>query len=409
MKRLLFIIVISLLCCFTTFAASPQVPLGTLKFSQKSFTLNQVDLPVYTVSSEDYIALFPLKDLGYQVGCNTYTNTVVVNKPTKAFAYELLSTEKYWTTESLENTPYQLYDGTIYIEGLVTHGILSNNRVLVPVQALSALGKIHNTSTGYFLTFAPDAPITADASTVKNFSSESAFVSVTDLFWDKTWITRTTSYKIEPYSSINRNLNYRSSERYVSSIITTIKSNSLDVNHFNMLGQFNTSLFELNNRALAIGDLSDLGDSITLEEALWAEDNIRKMSFSSETPFLIWTDIKTQRTYIFENRQDEWQLIKYFLCSTGKSSSPTPKGEYALTRKVPYFGTEKGYRCKNAFGFIGTTYLYHSVMFDVTGTYELQGKGTLGRQASAGCIRLSPENSLWLYNNMLPGTKVYIQ
>lgn len=47
-------------------------------------------------------------------------------------------------------------------------------------------------------------------------------------------------------------------------------------------------------------------------------------------------------------------------------------------------------------------------MFDKTGSYLLQGKGELGARASAGCIRLSVENSEWFYNNMLSGTKVFI-
>ena len=67
-----------------------------------------------------------------------------------------------------------------------------------------------------------------------------------------------------------------------------------------------------------------------------------------------------------------------------------------------------GIICKYAFGFIGTTYLYHSIIYDKTGTYLLENKGVLGKKASDGCIRFSVEHAKWFYDNMISGTTVYI-
>lgn len=145
-----------------------------------------------------------------------------------------------------------------------------------------------------------------------------------------------------------------------------------------------------------------------MASVIWAEDTVNTKNLHSTTPYLVWTNIASQKTYIFEGSQGHWQLIKHFVCSTGRDHTPTPKGEFQLTRKVPYFGVEKGYRCKNAFGFIGTTYLYHSIIFDKSGSYLLEDKGVLGTKASEGCIRFSVENSEWFYNNMVSGTKVWI-
>ena len=111
---------------------------------------------------------------------------------------------------------------------------------------------------------------------------------------------------------------------------------------------------------------------------------------------------------MFTSVDGKWQIVKHFVCSSGKPSTPTPTGTYKLTRKVPSFGQNKGYCCKNAFGFIGTTYLYHSIIFDKTGTYLLEGKGVLGKKASDGCIRLSPENSKWFYDHLISGSTVWI-
>jgi lipoprotein-anchoring transpeptidase ErfK/SrfK len=134
---------------------------------------------------------------------------------------------------------------------------------------------------------------------------------------------------------------------------------------------------------------------------------INEQDISSKTTYLVWTDLYRQQTYILKGSKNNWQLIKTLLCSTGRNITPTPRGAFELTNRVPYFGVDKGYRCKNAFQIFGD-YLYHSIIFDVTGTRLLEGKGVLGHRASQGCIRFSEEESLWFYNTMQPGTRVWI-
>lgn len=137
------------------------------------------------------------------------------------------------------------------------------------------------------------------------------------------------------------------------------------------------------------------------------EDFINSKNMSSQTMYLVWTDLYRQQTYVFQGRKNEWKLMKTLLCSTGKNITPTPRGTFELKSRVPYFGVNKGYRCKYAFQIFGD-YLYHSIIFDVTGTRLLEGKGVLGNRASQGCIRFSEEDSLWFYNTMKPNTKVWI-
>ena len=137
------------------------------------------------------------------------------------------------------------------------------------------------------------------------------------------------------------------------------------------------------------------------------EEFINSKNISSSTKYLIWTDIYRQRTYVFQGSKNNWKLIKNFQCITGKDITPTPRGLYTLTTRVPKFGSST-YQAKNAYGFIGTTYLYHSVLYNSTGKYLLTKNNTLGYKASNGCIRLSPADSIWLYNTMPSGTRVYI-
>ena len=127
---------------------------------------------------------------------------------------------------------------------------------------------------------------------------------------------------------------------------------------------------------------------------------VNTMKYTSPTDYLVYTDLNRQYTYVLKKQDKSWTVVKKLLSSTGLNTTPTPKGQYNLTKKVPYFGVEKGYRCKNAVGFIGGTYLYHSVIFDKTGTYLLEGKGVLGNQASQGCIRFTPEEAEWFYKTL---------
>lgn len=138
------------------------------------------------------------------------------------------------------------------------------------------------------------------------------------------------------------------------------------------------------------------------------EDYVNLKDYESETNHLLWTDLFRQRTYVLEGSKNNWQLIKIMKCSTGKDKSLTPSGVFKIEYKIPYFGLEKGYRCKNA-SVIFRDYMYHSVLFDKTGEYVKSGLYQLGSRVSHGCIRLSEEDSEWIYKNILEKTKVYVE
>ena len=152
-------------------------------------------------------------------------------------------------------------------------------------------------------------------------------------------------------------------------------------------------------------------DKVTAKAATKSqiEEYINKRNISSNTEYLVWTDIYRQTTYVLKGNKNNWKLIRRMPCSTGENTTPTPRGFYTLNAKVPSFGQAKGYCCKNAFGFIGTVYLYHSILFDTSGSYIISGKKELGvEKASHGCIRLTPDDSYWMYNTVSKGTKAWI-
>jgi lipoprotein-anchoring transpeptidase ErfK/SrfK len=68
------------------------------------------------------------------------------------------------------------------------------------------------------------------------------------------------------------------------------------------------------------------------------------------------------------------------------------------------FGTDD-YRVKYATRIKGG-YYYHSVLYDPTGSYLIDGR--LGMALSHGCVRLDTDNAEWIYINIPDTTAVLI-
>ncbi len=152
------------------------------------------------------------------------------------------------------------------------------------------------------------------------------------------------------------------------------------------------------------GDVGTYGGKPT---DLEIEDYVTIKAIESETPYLIWTDLRRQRTYILKKEKGNWKLQKRFICSSGKNNSPTPGGLFKVEYSIPYLGMDKGYQCKNAMVFF-RDYMYHSILFDREGKYVIRGLYELGYRASHGCIRLSEADSAWIYKYVPLGTTVWI-
>lgn len=136
------------------------------------------------------------------------------------------------------------------------------------------------------------------------------------------------------------------------------------------------------------------------------EDFINKRHFESASPYFIWVDIDRQLVHIFKGFTDEWNLIKTMICSTGKNVSPTTRGTFTISdRDTWMFSSRLGSGAKYWTRF-NNSYLFHSVAYAEDG--ETVVDDTLGTRSSAGCIRLSLEDSKWIYDNMEQGTTVWV-
>ncbi|MDM0473087.1 L,D-transpeptidase [Clostridium perfringens] len=136
------------------------------------------------------------------------------------------------------------------------------------------------------------------------------------------------------------------------------------------------------------------------------EDTINQFDITSNTNYLVFVNIAEQKTYVYEGSKNDWNLAKTFTCSTGIEGKETPVGVFTVQNRAPWFFSPKyGQGGKYYVQFMGN-YLFHSIPFNSDKTTI--SDPTLGVPASHGCIRLSVEDSKWLYDNVKNGSKIII-
>ncbi|MDO4429147.1 MAG: L,D-transpeptidase family protein, partial [Atopobiaceae bacterium] len=154
---------------------------------------------------------------------------------------------------------------------------------------------------------------------------------------------------------------------------------------------------------LDLVEVTPTGPSLSYGEQLMFDKVISK-NYYSATSWLILVDTSRNEVGIFSYRNSKWSLSKFWDCTTGKSSTPTVKGQFTVQSKGRSFGS--GYTCWYWTQFYGD-YLFHSVLYNPGSMTSIQD-GRLGINASHGCVRLALSNAKWIYNNIPRGTKVVI-
>lgn len=135
------------------------------------------------------------------------------------------------------------------------------------------------------------------------------------------------------------------------------------------------------------------------------ESSINSLKVTSKTNYYIRVDLKNQKVNIFMKSDGKWVLNKSFLCSSGKASTPTVKGNFTIKDKGPMFRAGSNTICNYYTRFYGN-YLFHTVLLDNKGNIQ---DGRLGTPLSHGCIRLAIDNAKYIYTSIPYGTSVSIQ
>ncbi|ANZ60241.1 hypothetical protein AYR62_00930 [Secundilactobacillus paracollinoides] len=139
----------------------------------------------------------------------------------------------------------------------------------------------------------------------------------------------------------------------------------------------------------------------------WRKPSQNKAYPSFKTHKGTWLYVSTKRQRVYFHYKNK---ITYIMnCSTGKTSTPTPKGTYHIQAEhgLRFGGPLGGARYYVSWKGHGT-YLFHSVPINGKGQYITSEAKKLGHKASHGCIRLAIPDAKWLYTHVPVGTKVVI-
>lgn len=118
----------------------------------------------------------------------------------------------------------------------------------------------------------------------------------------------------------------------------------------------------------------------------------------------IQVNLSEQKVYI----QDNGNTVYTMIASTGMNDS-TPHGDYTIgMRGENFYNPNERMGANYWTGFIGGTYLFHTVPTDVNGNYIETEADKLGVPASHGCVRLSISDAKWIHDMIPSGTPVHI-
>lgn len=136
-------------------------------------------------------------------------------------------------------------------------------------------------------------------------------------------------------------------------------------------------------------------------------ENINTLGLQSSSNYLLYVDTSSQLTHIYKGSSNNWKLFKSLKCSTGKEGSETPSGVYTIKNRDTWFFSKKFNQGGKYWVQFDGDYLFHSIPF--AEDQKTIVDYTLGEPVSHGCIRLSLEDSKWLYDNIPTDTKLIIK
>lgn len=136
------------------------------------------------------------------------------------------------------------------------------------------------------------------------------------------------------------------------------------------------------------------------------EDYVKYKEFKSSTDYFVWVDISRQMVYILKKDKDNyWIVLRRLICSTGKNISPTKRGTFKIKDRGEWFYSETFKSGAMYWVRYSGSYLFHSIALNLNREVL---EDTLGVRSSAGCIRMTIEDSKWFYDSIPKNTTVYI-
>ncbi len=125
---------------------------------------------------------------------------------------------------------------------------------------------------------------------------------------------------------------------------------------------------------------------------------------ASKSDYCLIVDRSLNRVGIYRGNSGAREPVRVVYCATGVNNA-TPTGQYYLGGRGRSFSGDN-YTCYYFTSFIGSKYLFHSVLYKKDTMEILNGK--LGKQLSHGCIRLNIDDAKWIFSYLPAGTGVVI-
>ena len=125
-------------------------------------------------------------------------------------------------------------------------------------------------------------------------------------------------------------------------------------------------------------------------------------------------DIFHQVVIVYERDKDGAYTVpvRYMVCSTGASKTPTPRGTYSSGAHKVRFGlfVNDGVYGQYWTQITGRIY-FHSLLYKHRNacSYTTSSYKRLGTRTSHGCVRLLVPDARWVYYHIAPGTQIEIR
>ena len=103
--------------------------------------------------------------------------------------------------------------------------------------------------------------------------------------------------------------------------------------------------------------------------------------------------------------------VRYMICSTGTSKTPTPTGKFKMGSGHNRFSKFVTYGVYGQYwSQITRDIFFHSLLYTQrdANTYTKSSYRNLGKRASHGCIRMLVPDARWIYYNIAPDTDVEV-
>lgn len=131
---------------------------------------------------------------------------------------------------------------------------------------------------------------------------------------------------------------------------------------------------------------------------------VNSMNYDSNTEYLVWVSLYTQKVNVFTGYKGNWELEETFECATGVNETPTTTGVFMLNTLNERWDLGKTY-VEPVLIFNGGE-AFTSQPYDVE-TGEI-ADDTMGEPASSGSVRMLEDDIAWMSDNLPIGTMVVV-